>query len=130
MHDTLHGFRELQGTWTVTLESKLAKHMDGIAHKPLLEVFLEVRKTCGLLEKGRCLKILRGYGLGPNLALLLKNYWKRQSIVPKLGKCLGTFFETGRRVTQVEPAFPMVLNIVVDTVVWEVLDVVCIPQEA
>ena len=70
------------------------------------------------------------YGLGPNLDRLLKNYWKRQSIVPKLGKCLGTFFETGRRVTQVEPAFPMVLNIVVDTVVWEVLDVVCIPQEA
>ena len=128
MHDTLHGFRELQGTWTVTLESKLAKHMDGIAHKPLFEVFLEVRKTCGLLEKGRCLKILRGYGLGPNLALLLKNYCKRQSIVPKSGKCLGTKFRTGIGVTQGDPSSPIIFKIVVDTVVKAVIDVVFSPQ--
>ena len=33
-------------------------------------------------------------------------------------------------VTQGDPESPIIFNIVVDAVVWEVLDVVCIPKEA
>ena len=73
---------------------------------------------------------MRGYGLGLNLAWLLNNYWKRQRIVSKASKWLGTSFRTGRVVTQGYPSSPMILNIVVDVVVWVILDVVCSPQEA
>ena len=34
--------------------------------------------------------------MGTNLARLLENYWKRHQIVPKVGKCIGTAFGTGR----------------------------------
>ena len=45
-------------------------------------------------------------------------------IVPKSGKCLGTAFGTGIEVTQGDPVYPMIFNIVVDTVVQAVLEVV------
>ena len=64
------------------------------------------------------------------LSCLLDNYWRRPRIVPKLGKYLGGAFGTGRGVTQVNPASPMVLNIVVDPVVRAVVEEVCRPQEA
>ena len=49
--------------------------------------------------------------------------------MPKTGKLLGKEFRTGRGLTQGKPASPMIFNIVVDEVVQEVLDVICVPQE-
>ena len=71
-----------------------------------------------------------GYGMGPNLTRLLKSYLEWQRIAPRTGKFLGKEFRTGRGLTQGEPASPMIFNIMVYVVVWEVLDVVCGPQEA
>ena len=68
--------------------------------------------------------------MGPNLAWIFKNYWKRQRIVAKAGKCLGIAFETERGVTEDDPTSPISLIIVVDVVVQEVCDVVCIPKKA
>ena len=36
LHDSLHGFWEGRGTGTAKLESKLAHHLSGLAHEPLL----------------------------------------------------------------------------------------------
>ena len=69
--------------------------------------------------------ILRGYGMVPNLYILLGQYWDKQRIVPKAGKFLGRQFGTERSVMQGDPAPPMIFNIVLDTVVREVLEEVC-----
>ena len=45
LHNVLHGFREGRGTGTDTLEDKLAKHLDGLAHETIFQVFLDVRKS-------------------------------------------------------------------------------------
>ena len=66
--------------------------------------------------------------VGLNLSWMLENYSKRQRKVPKVGKCLGTSFGTGRGVTQEDPAFPTIFNIMVDAVVRAVLEELCIPQ--
>ena len=65
-----------------------------------------------------------------DLDCLLDNYCKRQRVVPKVGKCLGTAFGTGRGVTQGDPASPIILKNVVDVVVRAVLEEVCRLQEA
>ena len=83
LHDTLHGFREGQGTGTATLEANLEHNLARIAHNPLLQDLLEACKAYDSLERGRCLEILRGYGMGLNLACLITNYLERQRIVPK-----------------------------------------------
>ena len=120
----------MRGTGTATLESKLAQQLAGLAHEPLFHIFMDVRKAYDSMERGCCLEILRGYGMGPKLARILKNYWKRKRIVPKAGKCLCTSLWTGGGVTQGDPISPMIFNIVVDAVVWAVLYVFCILQEA
>ena len=124
LHDSLHGFREGRGTGAANLEAKLAQHLAGLAHKPLFQVFLDVHKAYKSLDRGRCLELLRGYGLGPNLDRLLTKYWYQQRILPKSGKFLGTDFRTGRGVMQGDPVFPLILNIVVDAVVRAVIGVV------
>ena len=68
--------------------------------------------------------------MGLNLDRLLKNYWKRQRIVPKARKCLGTVFGTGRGLTHDDLAPPTIFSIVVDELVWLVVDIFYIPQEA
>ena len=74
LHKTLHGFRTWRGTGTATLEANLSQQLVGIAHKPLFQVFLDVRKAYYLLDRERCLELLRGYEMGPNLDGLLENY--------------------------------------------------------
>ena len=65
---------------------------------------------------------MRGYVMGPNIAWILDNYWKRQRIFPKVGKCLGTEFGTGRGVTQGNSTYPNIFNIVVYVMVYAVME--------
>ena len=91
----------------------------------MFQVFLDVWKAYDSLDRGRCLEIFRGYGLGPNQDHLLGHYWENQRIVPKAGKFLWRPFGMGRGITQGDPTSPIVFNIMVDTVVQEVLAEVC-----
>ena len=75
------------------------------------------------------MEILRGYGLNPNLHILLPWYWDEQSVVPKSGKFFGRPSGTERGVTQGDPVYPKIFNIVVDVVVRAVLMEVCGPKE-
>ena len=76
LNNALHRFREGWVMGEATFEAKLAQHLAGLTHKPLFYVFLDVCKVYTSLDRGRCLELLRGYGLGPNLTRLLINYCK------------------------------------------------------
>ena len=75
LHGKLHDFRQGRGTVTATMEAKLAQKLAGLYHGPPFQVLLDVRKAYDSLDRGRCMEILRGYGLGPNLKRLLLLYW-------------------------------------------------------
>ena len=124
LHDALRGFIEGRGMGmeTATLKAKLDQQLAGLAHDPLFQVFLDVRKAYDSLDQERCLELLRGYRMGANLDRLLDNYWPRQMIVPKLGKYPRTAFGSGRGVTHGDPKYPMIFNIVVYGVVRAVLE--------
>ena len=49
------------------MEAKLEQQLAGIVREPLFQVFIDVRKSYNFLDRGRCIEILRGYGLGPKL---------------------------------------------------------------
>ena len=40
----------------------------GIAHEPLFQVFLDVRKAYKSMDRVRCTEIMRGYGMVQNMA--------------------------------------------------------------
>ena len=42
---------------------------------PLYQIYLDLRKAYDALDRGRCLEILAGYGVGPNLIRLQKKFW-------------------------------------------------------
>ena len=63
------------------------------------------------------MEILRGYGLGTNMTNLLVHYWKNNSIVHKERRFLEQLLGMGWGVTQVNPASPMISNIVIYFVV-------------
>ena len=57
LNDALHGFRVErfiveQGTGTATLEANLDQHLDGLAHKPLFQLSLDIRKEYDSLDRG------------------------------------------------------------------------------
>ena len=96
MHDALHGFRQGRGVGTATLEENLAQQIAGLCHDTLLQVFMDVRKDYYSMERGRCMEILKCYGLGTNLRILLHMFWDDQAVGMKTGRYYGRPFRTDR----------------------------------
>ena len=85
LHDALHCFRQGRSTGTAIMEAKLEQQLAGIVHNPLFQVFLHVKKSYDSLDRGRCMEILRDYGLGTRLQRLLQWYLDGQRVVTKSG---------------------------------------------
>ena len=69
------------------------------------------------MDRSRCLDILEGYGVGPSPRRLLKNYWRRLTMVARAGGYYGEAFKGARGVTQGDPLSPTIFNVVMDAVV-------------
>ena len=52
LRDALHGFRQGRGTRAAIMEAKLEHQLEGIVHKPLLQVFINVLKAYVSLDRG------------------------------------------------------------------------------
>ncbi|KAL7552528.1 hypothetical protein ACHAWF_016807 [Thalassiosira exigua] len=75
------------------------------------------------MDRGRCLRILRGYGVGPKTLRLIKLFWTLAEMVCRAGGNYGTPFGASRGVTQGGPLSPKLFNILVDAIVREWLRV-------
>ena len=80
-------------------------------------IFLELTKAYDALDRSRCLEILEGYSVGPNVRRLLKTYWRHLAMVARAGGYYGTAYKEERGVTQGDPLSPTIFNVVVDAVV-------------
>ena len=60
---------------------------------------------------------MEGYGVGPRYRRLLQTYWRRLTMVARGGGYYGTAFKGEIGVTQGNPLYPTIFNVVVDTVV-------------
>ena len=80
-------------------------------------IFLDLHKVYDSLDRSRCLEILEGYGVGPQARQILQTYWRRLTMVARVGGYYGTAFQGARGVTQVDPLSPTIFNVVVDVVV-------------
>ena len=67
LKDALYRFRQGRGTVTAAMEAKLTQQLALLIHESLFQVFLDVGKSYESLDRGRCVEILRGYGLATNL---------------------------------------------------------------
>ncbi len=63
--------------------------------------------------------LLEGYGVGPRMIQLIRNYWHDAIMVCRVAGNYSTAFKAGRGVTQGGPLSAKLFNILVDTVVRE-----------
>ncbi len=78
-----------------------------------------MRKAYDALDRGRCLDILAGYGVGPNLLRLQEQFWNNAKMVCCAGGNYGEPFGAYRGVTQGGPLSSLMFNVCVDCVIRE-----------
>jgi hypothetical protein len=119
-HESLHGFRKEHGTGTATLDAKIVQmQLSHIRGTPLYQIFLDLSKAYNTMDRGRTLQILREYGVGERILLLLTNFWESLLVVARQQGYYSQPFRSERGTTQGDIASPTIFNIVVDAVVRE-----------
>jgi hypothetical protein len=99
-HDCLHGFLKGRCTGTATIEAKLAQQLASIEQEALYSTFIDLRKAYDAMDRERCLEILKGYGVVPNMLRLITAFWDMAVLVCRAGGRYGTPFQAFRGVTQ------------------------------
>ena len=105
LHGALHGFIQVRVAGVYIMDTKLEQQLTGIVHTSMFQVFLDVQKSYNSLYRGRCMEILRGYGLVHILHRLLQSYWYGQKVVPKAG-IFWASFQNGERGDTWGPGIP------------------------
>jgi len=98
-HDCLHGFLKGRGTGTATMKAKLAQQLAFIEQEALYSTVVDLKKAYDAMDRGRCLDILEGYGVGPNILRLIRVFWDMAVLVCRSGSRYGTPFQAFRGVT-------------------------------
>jgi hypothetical protein len=100
LHDSLHGCCSKRGTGTAIIKAKLAQQLSYPQLKPFYGVFLDLRKAFNAMDQERCIMLLEGYGVGPQMIQLIRGYWRNAIMVCWAAGNYGTAFKAGRGVTQ------------------------------
>jgi len=53
----------------------LAQQLAFLEQEALHSVFIDLKKAYDAMDRERCLEILEGYGVGPNMLRLLEHFW-------------------------------------------------------
>ena len=101
------------------MEVKLQQQLAWVDQEPLYQIYLDLRKAYDALDRGRCLEILAGYSVGPNLLCLQKKFWDDAKMVCRVGGNYGLPFGAHHGVTQGGPLSSLMFNVRVDCVVRE-----------
>ena len=119
LHYSLHGCCNARGTRTAGIKTKLAQQLAHLEQVPFYDVFFYLKKAFDAMDRERCLLILEGYGVGPNMIRLIRNFWRDAVLVCRASGNYSTCFQSGRDVTQGGPLSAKLFNILVDAVVRE-----------
>ena len=117
LDDALHGFRPHRGTGTAIMETKLLMQLHCRLDRPLFMVFIDLKKAYDTLDRKEAMRILEGYGVGPNLRRIILHIWNEDTMVPRQSGYFGRPFKAKRGVKQGDIISPLIFNIMVDAVV-------------
>ena len=106
------------GTGTASLDAKLIQKLTKIREEVVYEVFIKIRKAYDALDRERCLEILMGYGVSPQIKKIIRHYWNHLSMVARSGCYYGTPFKGHQGVTQGGTLSPTIFNMVVDALIY------------
>ena len=81
------------------------------------QVFIDLQKAYDSVSRERMLQIMSQYGIGPRVQELLTCYWRDQETAVRQRGYYGKVFKPGRGMTQGDIPFPLLFNLIIDTIV-------------
>jgi hypothetical protein len=119
LHENLHGCCDRRGTGAAVLEAKLAQQLAHIEQVPFYGVFLDLEKAFDSMDCKHCLLILKGYGVGPKMILLIHNFWANAIMVCRASVNYSTPFKAVWGITQGGPLSAKLFNVLIGAVARE-----------
>jgi hypothetical protein len=119
LNKSLHGCCDGRGTGTAVMEAKLAQQLAHLDQVPFYGVFLDLKKAFNSMDHKRCLLILGGYGVGPKMIRMIRNFWANATMVCQASVNYGMPFQAGWGVTQGGPLYTKLFNVLIDAVARE-----------
>jgi len=118
-HPSIHGFRPGRSTCTAIIEAKLHMQLAMRKCEPFFQVFLDIEKAYDSVDRACIMKILEGYGVGPNLRHFIQWFWDYEDLIPKIGGYFGKHLHAERGVCQGDTDSPTIFDIVLDCILRE-----------
>jgi hypothetical protein len=101
------------------MEAKLAQQLAHLKQVLFYSIYLDLKKAFNSMDRECCLLILGGYGVGPKMIWLIRNFWENAMMVCRASVNYGTPFQAERGVTQGGPLSAKLFNILVDAITQE-----------
>ncbi len=86
---------------------------------PLYQIYIDLKKAYGVLDREQTLDILEAYGVGPKMLRLQKHFWDTAKLVCRAEGNYGESFNAARGITQGGPLLSLMFNVCVDAIVRE-----------
>ena len=71
----------------------MLQQLEALREEVLYVIFLDLHKAYDALDRSIYLEILEGYRMGPQACRLLQTYWKRLTMVARVGGYYGADFK-------------------------------------
>ncbi len=84
-HDGLHGRLSGRGMGMARIKAKLAESLAWRMQCPLYQIYLDLKKAYGALDREQRLTCLRDYKVGPKMLCLQKHFWDTAKLVCRAG---------------------------------------------
>ena len=105
------------------------KQLTAMREADLFDVLLDLYTTYDTLEWVICLKILAAYEFGPRTIQLFWTYCGRLTMVARAEGYFGLPSKGYHGVTQVDPLYPMLFNVVMESVIHHWVTVVALTKD-
>jgi Reverse transcriptase (RNA-dependent DNA polymerase) len=115
--EAVHGFRQQRGMGTAILTNKFCMLRSAAEKKTVQQIYLDLKKAYNTIDCTATLRILGGYGIGPNIQRLLGTFWGQHTVVPRAIGYHGRAFRATRGVTQGDIISLMIFNLVLDCII-------------
>ena len=112
----VHGFRKKRGTYTAIGETKILMQMATCRNETTYQIYLDLRKTYDSIDRGRILKLMEKYKVGPRLRRYVKKVWDNQFFVLRQGGFYSEEVPVQRGCIQGDTNSPIIFNLIIDAV--------------
>ena len=115
---------EKRGCYTAIGEAKIRMQMAACSSQTIFQIFLDLRKAYDSIDRGRVIKLLEKYWVGPNIRRYVESIWDQQIFILRQSGFYSDPIDVDRGCTQGDTDSPVIFNIIIDAVLrkWKTIE--------